>query len=688
MQRCFSDPRPRSLLAGVLLAVLLAAPVQAQLSATDQQVYRLAFKAVDKKKLNLASKLAIPARDRLLAKVILWRRMTNPGSKFDFSDYRTFLQKNPDWPGQRALAREAERTLPEDLPAADKLTWFNKHPAISGRGSLLHLEALAATGNNQQLKTQVPRDWVSIRFSRSQETEFLSLYRPLLTERAHHDRLERLIRAKQTTAALRQARRMGDTVFNLTDARLKLSRRAPGVDSAIARVPQKLRDDPGLVHARIDWRLGKNRLAGALELLDPPVAKIEDPAWWWNLRKRATRMALTANETQAAYRLVSDHGLTSGIGFAQGEFLAGWLALRHHNKPAQALPHFIRLHDGVSSPISRSRGAFWAGEAALALGQSAKAAHWYAIAAQYGQSFYGQLAANRLSAPPVTVLPGAPRISPAQAKAFAQQDAVGILKRLAQIQAYDSMKPFFSILRAQAETSDDFIQIAQLAKELKRPNQAIFTAKRAGFLGIWLPNSLHPAPAPVMAALKRQQEPESALVLSLIRQESAFDSKAVSRAGARGLMQIMPATAKLVARQEKLSYSKQALTKDSIYNVTLGTAYLARLLEDYDGFLPLALAAYNAGPNRAKAWIKRNGDPRDPKVDTIDWIESIPFSETRNYVQRIMESLSIYSAKLDVPAPSLASRLGYSASWQGRVMLAGPPAPSSGHSLQAASLTE
>tara|TARA_R110002072_G_scaffold49863_31_gene135096 strand:- start:6022 stop:8151 length:2130 start_codon:yes stop_codon:yes gene_type:complete len=652
------------------LALGRLTPALAQLSQADRQIYTLAFKAADQNKLTLASALAIPAKDRLLAKVLLWQRLTRPESDFPFAQYRDFLADNPLWPGQQALAREAERALPDNLPAGQKLAWFDARHPRSGRGALLYLAALLQADRGPEAKEKIKDSWRRIALSKSQEDEFLARYGAQLTRADHAARLERLIRSKQSTAALRQARRLGAAEVTLTDARLKLRRRAAGVDRAIAKVPAQRRNDPGLIYARIEWRLGKNKLTDALALLDPPATEIRDPAYWWGLRKRAGRMALNAKAPQAAYRLVSAHGLNAGIGFAEGEFLAGWLALRHLDQPALALSHFTRLYDGVASPISRSRGAYWAGEAALSLGKQPLAARWFAQSAQYQQTFYGQLAANRLTTAPMTILPGPPRISPSQEAAFQQQEMVQILNRLAQIGADGAMKPFFSMLRSRAENGVDFTLIAQLARKLNRPNEAIYTAKRAAFLGIRLPESLHPAPSPLIAALNAAQRPESALVLSLIRQESAFDSAAISHAGARGLMQIMPATAKQVARREKLTYSKAALTTDDAYNLSLGQSYLARLLDDYQGYLPLALAAYNAGPGRAKAWISQYGDPRDPKVDPIDWIESIPFSETRNYVQRIMESLAVYNARLDLPSPSLASRLGYAPQWEKQVTLA------------------
>jgi soluble lytic murein transglycosylase len=489
--------------------------------------------------------------------------------------------------------------------------------------------------------------------SSAEERAFYVRFGHLLTTADHLARLERLIGDRKRSAALRLAKGLGEDHYALTLARLKLKLMEPGVDAAIARVPTHLRSSPELVFERARWRQRKNRFSDALALIESPAAASIDPARWWPMRNWAAREALLRGQPELAYRLTSQHGVASGLGFAEGEFLAGWIALRRLDRADRAQPHFQRLHDGVTSPISRARGAFWAGEAAQRLQKVDEAAAWYRRAASHDLTFYGQLAARRLGEEP-HARQAPPPLAGLLPEAFAADELVRTTELLSELGQDQLVARMFGALRSRTMTAEELLPVADFALILGRPDQAVRTAKKERQMG-GEPEVAHLFPRPPLALAENDR---TALVLALIRQESQFDAKAISPAGARGLMQLMPATAKYVAKKQNLRYRRASLTEDPAYNVRLGQFYLAAMLERFDDYVPLALAAYNAGPHRADRWLKLYGDPRTPDVDALDWIEQIPFSETRNYVQRVMEGYAVYARMQATTIDPLAALLG------------------------------
>jgi soluble lytic murein transglycosylase len=411
----------------------------------------------------------------------------------------------------------------------------------------------------------------------------------------------------------------------------------PGVDALIDKVPSSLRDDPGLTYERAVWRQKRGRYEGVVELLDGLPPKVPQAAAWWRLRNWVVWRALDRNDFALAYRIAAKHGNDEGLAFAEGEWLAGWIALNYLNRPKAAFDHFVRLHGGVTSEISQSRGAFWAGEAASKLGQRDVARQWYGKAATLTATFYGQLAGQRIGITrPATIGPLSAMPAPRR-QAFEAKELVAAARLLGELDQPRLQGLFFSRLRQDAEDAIDHRLIIELANSLGRQDIAIRTAKTARRDDHDLKALLYPR-----RSLPIGPAPEPALVLALMRQESEFYTKAQSPVGALGLMQLMPATAKHSAKRLGIPFNRNRLTEDPDYNIRLGQAYLNELLDQFDGSYILALAAYNAGPSRANQWIKLFGDPRDSRVDPINWIERIPFSETRNYVQRILESLVVY----------------------------------------------
>jgi soluble lytic murein transglycosylase len=611
------------------------------LSEADLSVYSEAFEQLEAEAFESARDTAAKATNALPAKVIYWLDLTREETKAEFADLAQFIEANPDWPRQSSLLRNAERAMPADLPDGDLLAWFEARPPVTTEGGLRYAEALKRAGEDDRATALLREIWIEFRLTTAQEKAFLKQYGKLLRIDDHIDRLDRLLWQRSARAARRQARRIGDGYVELAEARLLLAFRRPGVDRAVSRVPERLREDPGFIYDRARWRRRKGRQQGVIALLDPPRPEAPHPEVWWPLRHWAARGALDRRDFAVAYRLASHHGFETGLGFAEGEWLAGWIALRFVKDSDRAYDHFVRLYDGVSTPVSRARGAYWAGEAARAQGDEPPAEYWYGLAARHVSTFYGQLAARRLGQPLATALPSPIGPQPVERREFARRELVQVVRLLGQIGQKKIQRRFLDRLRKLASTADEFWLTAELALEQGRPDRALRTAKEARKDGLILPEHLYPLPK-----LPHEEAMDRNLLFAVIRQESQFYSEVVSGAGARGLMQLMPATAKRVAKTLKIPYRRSKLTQDPAYNMRLGITYLTQMLDRYQGSRLLALAAYNAGPHRVDRWIKRFGDPRKPGVDPIDWAERIPFGETRNYVQRILEAVPIYDLRM------------------------------------------
>lgn len=625
-----------------LLAFAAAPAIAAEkVSNHDKSVYAQAFMAADKTQWVKARQIAGQGKTPLLTKVVQWLDLTQPGPGRSFDEMRDFLAQNPDWPLLNAMRANAERAMPRSLDDAAVIAWFGEREPATAVGVMRLARALFHRGLDDQARQLVRRGWIEKDMSLDEEQEFLGLFKKELRAEDHVARLDRLLWDRLESAARRMLPRVDQPHRLVADARLRLMNMDPGVDGAVARVPASLRNDPGLVYDRARWRRNKGLYEEVVQLLDPPVIGARRPDLLWREVEDAARRALTRGDVSVAYRLAQHHGTESGTAFADGEWLAGWIALRFLREPQTAYQHFTTLYAGVSTAISQSRGAYWAGRAAEDMGEVTLARNWYRTASENMTTYYGQLAAQRLGTGEALRFPTLPQPTAEQTAAFDQHELVRVVRLLGQIDQLDRARPFLVRLVDHAKAPADFRLIADLAAEQGRNDLMVVAAKEARRFGVELVEYLYP-----MRDLPGTIAPEPALVLGVIRQESAFAVDAVSSAGARGLMQLMPSTAKHVAKQEGLKFDEKKLTRDPGYNVRLGSAYLQELIDRFRGSYIMAIAGYNAGPSRSVEWARTFGDPRDADVDVIDWIESIPFSETRNYVQRVIENLMVYRHRL------------------------------------------
>lgn len=621
------------------------APAQKLMSAEDKATVRSALTAAGQKRWTAAEQLAAQTRDPLAAKIYYWLSYTEREAKVPFNRLSSFVRQNPDWPRQGKLILEAEEAMPPDLPDDEVLRWFRDYSPRTPDGMERFLRTLDRAGAQDEMRKVLGEWWKDAPLTAEQQTRFLQRYGTYIEQSGHTARFNALIEREQYTAARGMARYLGKGYPALADARVALAQGKGGVDAALARVPPHLKDDPGLMFERLRWRRRNNLDVGAIAILHtmPPIDQISNPDEWWTERNILIRRLIEGKQYESAYMLAEKHGMKQGVSFAEAEFLAGWLALRFLDRPWRAFEHFEALYHKTETPISRSRGAYWAARASDALGHPEIARQWYRTAARHQTTFYGQLAAGALAdefkppqqVPPPITLPGK--------QAFDTQEMVQAARLLAEAGLRDESIAFLDSLAASVRTGEDYRLVSEMAVELGYDHVAVKIAKKGLNKGVLLMDQLYPT----LLTQMRGVSMEWALVHALIRQESAFDPKAVSSAGARGLMQLMPATAREVARKLKVPYSPSRLTSDPAYNIKLGTYYMGEdMLDRYDNSYALALAAYNGGPGRVSGWLKEFGDPRKGEIDIIDWIELIPVAETRNYVQRVLEGVYVYRVKL------------------------------------------
>ena len=620
------------------------APAPKLLGPADHAAYRAAFKAAGKRRYRKARALAAKARDPLPAKVIDWAWLRERGSGAGFETIAQFIDANPDWPALGLLRRRAAEALTSDATDRRVIEWFAGRTPVTGIGMLRLGEALSRSGARAEGVALVRRAWVEGNFNRRQEVRFYKRHRRDLRPTEHVARLDRLLWDRQRLAARRMLRRVDKATRKLAVARLKVMSFAAGVDAAIARVPAALKSDPGLAYDRTRWRRMKNKHESAREILLASRTELGRPDKWWIERRIQIRKLLVKGQISDAYRVAAEHGLKSGAGFADAEFLSGWIALRFLHDYAVAFDHFQRLYDNVRYPVSLARGAYWSARAAGAKGEAEEATHFYGLAAAHPTTYYGQLALRRLRGGRQLALPAEPIPSAAERAAFEAGELVRAIRLMSELGEDRRIRPFALHLIDLAPSPAEHYLAADLAVELGLANVGIAAAKRAARRGVLLIEHGYPEVDALRLLADGQAEP--ALLHAVARQESEMDPRAVSHAGARGLMQLMPATARVIARRMKIGYRRDRLLSDPYYNARLASDYLRRLVAQYDGSYVLALAAYNAGERRVRRWIRDWGDPRTGEVDPVDWVELIPFEETRNYVQRVLEGVQVYRARL------------------------------------------
>ena len=579
--------------------------------------------------------------DPISGDIIEWFRLR--AGDATLGDYEAFLERRPDWPGRKAIRIKGEEAVARSTTPERVIAYFAEAQPATAKGAMALIKAFAATGNIQAAQAEAMRAWIALSFTMDQEDELLAMYSKALAQ-VNEQRLDRLLWDGDTDEAARMLPRVSAGWAALGRARIALRVSAPSIDVRLKAVPAKLSDNPGLAYERFLWRMRKDRYEDAADTIiaaSASDATLGQPEEWAERRALLARRLLRDGDPRTAYKVASSHHLTGGADYAELEFVSGFIALRSLHDYGAALSHFRNLTASVSTPISVSRGAYWEGRSYEAMGKQAEARAAYARAAKFQSAYYGLLAAERIGADLDPKMLGKDRSPDWRQAPFAKSSVLAAALLLEKAGDKATAKRFFVHL-ADGLDPPELAQLAELALDIDNPHVAVVVAKEAADRGVILPRAYFPVTGMVPDGLPVSR----ALALSIARRESEFDPTVVSSAGARGLMQLMPETAKRMASQTGQSFVASKLTSDPDYNASLGSAYLAQMVDQFGPSVALIASAYNAGPGRPKAWMEQLGDPRREDVDVVDWVEMIPFKETRTYVMRVSEAVVVYRAKL------------------------------------------
>jgi len=596
-----------------------------------------------------------PAPSRIAGAVARWRALRQ-ADNLPFSSYASFLTSYGGWPGERAMRRNAERAINPDVSSPTEVTaYFRLLPPTTPVGHARHAFALLATGDVEAGRAAAKRAWAGGSLPRTDEERLLSLFGAALTPKDHDDRIEALL-ANRDTAGAQRVLPLTSTGRRLVyETRIALQSKAPDAASRLAMIGTAASSDAGVLMDRYNWLRADNQSAAARALLAQRptlTARPADAEEWFETLLTAARAAAADRNWLTAYQIASrvDDAYEPGTPVSErstGErddytsltWLAGTTALQRLNRPSEAAGMFARYARGGKSTQVLTKGLYWAGRAAQAAGQPSQANAYFSEAARHPELFYGQLALERLGLPVPAPAPAPPvAITQAERSAFERSDVVEAARWLGQSGRREDQSLFVRTIAENASNDRERALAAELGQRLFRPDLNVWVARTARNAGTpFYVRSTYPE-----VRVPATQSRYWSLVHGITRQESSFDRAAMSPVGARGMMQLMPATAREQAGKLGLPYDLGRLTRDPEYNIQMGSAYFERLMNYWGGSAPLAVASYNAGMGNVRKWINQYGDPRTPGVDIVNWIEQIPFSETRGYVQRVLENAVVY----------------------------------------------
>jgi len=605
--------------------------------------------ALSKNQFTLAIAIRNGMKPSLERKILDWQLARSGSSLIPSAFITRFAAENRHWPDARLLRIRAEAALLEENPPASKvLAVFAGSTPISTDGTIVLARAQLNLGRKDTARDLARNVWRNAKLSSTAQTRFLKEFGALLTSSDHQTRAHAMLYQERVNDALRVADKLSKDEKALIQARVAVIRRLRTAGKLLDAVPKSLRDDPAYLFEKARYLRRKENWTEAGKLLAAAPRDrraVIDPDAWWTERRIVSRKLLELGEVKTAYKIAAGHSALSPAEFAEAEFHAGWYALRFLKDPAKARPHFQRILEVGQTAITRSRGYYWLGRTDEARGNTAAAHNHYEKAAAYGSAFYGQLARAKLGKSSVGV-PLPPQPGSTDKAAFERNELVQAIKALNKADHISRTLPLFLQLSKSLPNAAQAALLVDLAEQLGKHRYALIAGKEVA--GRWPEAASLAFPLNAIPKSTRIKDGvEKPMVYAIARQESAFDPAAISHAGARGLLQLMPGTARATAKRHGLAYSQSRLTSDPAYNATLGAAHLGELVDDFNGSYIMTFAGYNAGPRRVSEWVERFGDPRSGKVDPIDWIETIPFTETRNYVQRITENLQVYRKRLN-----------------------------------------
>ena len=582
--------------------------------------------------------------DPVARKLAEWIFLRSDNNGASVERYRSFVATNPSWPSQTFLRRRAEAALWDDKRDDSTIIgYFQDEKPLSAKGKLSLAKVLLARGDRLGAEQLIRDAWRNDSMSGDIESAALDTFGALLSGSDHKARMDLFLYGKETDIGMRAAKRLGAAQMALAKARIAVDKKAGNAGALLNDVPSELHSDPGYIFARAQQLRREDKFTAAAQLMASVArdhSRLYDYNEWWIERRLLARKLLDTNEPRAAYIVARDAALPAkDIYKTEQEFTAGWIALRFLKDPNTAAQHFARIGVGSVNPTALARAGYWQGRAAEAAGRASDARQAYASAAEQSTSYYGQLARAKLGMPQID-LNGAPS---GRARGVERLEIVRAAQLLYAIDEGELVLPIMADMGENGDP-DALVGLAELASRASDARGMLMVGKAA--LNRGLPFDFYAYPVNGIPPFKTiGPEVERSIVFAIARQESAFNPSVVSPANAYGLMQVTPDAGRYVAKRYGASFDLARLKNDSVYNATLGAAELGGLIEDYRGSYIMTFAGYNAGRGSVRKWVERYGDPRDPGVDAVDWVESIPFAETRNYVQRIMENLQVYRAR-------------------------------------------
>ena len=632
-------PAPRA-------AQLAVAPTAAT-SAMEIAAVKRALDHVRGGRQSDAAEIRNSISDPVAKKLIDWAMLRSDSSGADFSRYASFIAANPGWPSIVTLRRKAEAQLFQERPdPAAVRAFFADTKPLSAKGRFALARALLAQGDRNGAASVLREAWRNDAFSPDVETRVLEQFGELLTRADHKARMDRrLYEQDDPDGGLRAAARLGGHEPLIAKARIAMLKKG-GDKKLLDAVPAAARNDIGYKFARIQMLRRGDHIAAATELMRsvPALDGSHDLDEWWVERRLLARKLLDEGDVKNAYLVAREATPPTRDNYrAEQQFTAGWIALRFLHDPAIAHAHFSRIAEGQDNPLALARASYWLGRAAEALKRPQEARAHYEAAARYPTAYYGQIARAKAGLGELGINPP-PALSAEQRSRGSQLEVVRAAAILYAIDARDLVNTMMADLGDKSDDIAALTALSDLAAKYEDPRGMLLVGKLALARGYPLDHAAFPTVGlPSYTAIGPEVEP--ALVYSIARQESWFNPRTVSSANAMGFMQVTPAAGKYLAKKFNVTYDQSRLLNDNVYNLQMGAAELGDVIKDYRGSYILAFVAYNAGRGRVREWVSRFGDPRDPKVDPIDWVERIPFAETRNYVQRVMENVQVYRTR-------------------------------------------
>ena len=591
-----------------------------------------------------ASQVEATIADPVARKLAEWIILRSDDNGASVERYRAFIAGNPSWPSQTFLRRRLEAALWDDhRDDATVWAWFENESPLSAKGKFALARVMLSRGDRANAERLVRDAWRNDAMSEDTESTALDLFGALLTPGDQKARMDLMLYGSEHEAALRAARRLGAAEVALAKARIASYRKASNARALLDAVPRELHGDPGYIFSRIQLLRREEKFAEAAQLMlgapkDP--ARLYNVDEWWIERRLLSRKMLDIGERRTAYLIARDAALPArDVYKTEQEFTAGWIALRFLTDPALAAQHFARIGVGSVNPTTLARAGYWQGRAAEAAGHTQEARAAYTAASAQSTSYYGQLARAKLGLPQIEL-----NAAPAgRGRGIERLEIVRAAQLLYNLDEREIAVPIFADMGENGD-SDALVGLGELASRYGDARNMLLVGKAA--LNRGLPFDFYAYPVTGIPPFKSiGPDVEQSIVFAIARQESAFNPAVVSPAQAYGLMQVTPDAGRYVCKKYGASFDLGRMKNDPMYNAALGAAELGGLIEDYRGSYIMTFAAYNAGRGSVKKWVDRYGDPRDPRVDAVDWVELIPFSETRNYVQRIMENLQVYRAR-------------------------------------------